>query len=279
MPVTRTLTVAALMSLALWTATPTPPSDADTVRCTREIRTVPFTIAESGVYCLTRSFSTAMATGVAIAVEADDVTLDLAGFTLAGAAGPGTTADGIVAEGRRNVTVRDGTVTGFARGVSLASLGGHLVEKVRAHKNVRVGIEVIGQGSSIRRNNVSATGGGTVVPVWVGIGAAGLGVHVIDNDVTDTVDPGEGFAADAINVAGANGAVIEGNRLSNQTVPPHVLGITVFESEGVFVVNNRIANFPRGVTYVAPATGKYRDNLTSNVALPFVGGTPVGIND
>ena len=274
---TRTLTTAVLASLALLAATPTPAGHADTLRC-REIRSVPFTIDSPGVYCLDRSISTPMEAGVAILIAADDVTLDLAGFTLAGTADTDTKADGIVAEGRRNVTVRDGTVTGFLRGVSLASVGGNLVERIRAHGNFRVGIHASGHGSIIRRNQVIATGGGKETALWTGIGAAGPGVRIIDNDVIDTADPGEGFAVDAINVADANGAVIEGNRLANQFLPPHVLGITIFDSSGVLAVNNRITNFPKGITYLG-ATGKYRDNLTFGVASPFDGGTDAGNNN
>ena len=89
----------------------------------------------------------------------------------------------------------------------------------------------------------------------------GAGVRVIDNEVIDTVDPGEGFAVDAIQVVNANGAVIEGNRLANQFIPPHVFGITIFDSSGVLVVNNRITNFTDGITFL-DSTGKLRDNLT-----------------
>jgi nitrous oxidase accessory protein NosD len=258
-------------------AIPTPVAHADTLRC-REIRSVPFTIDRPGVYCLDRSISTPIEVGVAIRIAADDVTLDLAGFTLEGTADTDTRADGIVAEGQRNVTVRDGTVRGFLRGVSLASVGGHRVEGVRAHGNFRLGIGVSGQGSIIRRSQVIATGGGKVTPLWTGIGATGTGIRILDNDVIDTADPGPGFAVDAINVFGAPGGVIEGNRLANQFVPPHVFGITIFDSSGVLVVNNRIVNFPDGVTYL-DSTGKYRDNLTSGVASPFDGGTNAGNND
>jgi nitrous oxidase accessory protein NosD len=274
---TRTLTTAVLASLALWVGIPPAVTRADTLRC-QEIRSVPFTIDRPGVYCLARPISTPIEAGVAILIAADDVTLDLAGFTLEGTADTDTKADGIVAEARRNVTVRDGTVRGFLRGVRLASVGGHLVEGVRAHGNFGLGIGVSGHGSIIRRNQVVATGGGKETPVWTGIGAAGPGVRIIDNDVIDTVDPGPGFAVDAINVFGAHGGVIEGNRVANQLVPPHVFGITVFDSSGVLVVNNRIVNFPDGITYLG-STGKYRDNLTFGVASPFDGGTDAGNNN
>ena len=83
---------------------------ADTTVCT-PITSVPFTVSQSGVYCLDRNLTTAAGASHAIQISADDVTIDLNGYTLSGSGGTSTTTVGIAASGvnRRNITVRNGT--------------------------------------------------------------------------------------------------------------------------------------------------------------------------
>ena len=58
-------------------------------------------------------------TGAAIIIGADEVTLDLAGHVLTGPGGKQGT--GIMVDGRRNVSVRNGTLHGFGFGVQVAN--------------------------------------------------------------------------------------------------------------------------------------------------------------
>ncbi len=77
---------------------------------------------------------------------------------------------------------------------------------------------------------------------------------MLNNDVIDTVKQGAGTSA----------------------------GIWFQDSFGSFAVNNRISGGDRGIDFSIGgygAFGKYRDNLTYGVVTPFLGGTPVGIND
>ena len=251
------------------------PVMADTLRCDR-INSVPFVISSPGVYCVDRRLTTAMTSGAAITIAADDVLLDLGGHTLDGAAGgPETLAVGVHGVDRRNVTVRDGTVRGFRSGIRLeatsgASPGGHAVERVRAEANVSVGISVGGSGSVVRQNMVKGTGVGNTDHGGTGIGASGAGVRVLDNDVVNSLSPGASLPSQAINVAGANGAVVEGNRIALASD-----GITVDESENVLIVGNRITDTGRGIALIAPPTpviGKCRDNVFANVPFPLTGG-------
>jgi hypothetical protein len=236
---------------------------------------VPETITRPGAYCVTRPLSTPIASGAAITIASSDVTLDLAGFTIANTAGPSTAADGIVAEGQ-NITIVNGTVRGFRRGVTVnfatgpAGGGGNRVERVRALESRSHGILVSGDGSVVRQNQVIETHGGS----GAGLGAAGGGVHVVDNDVFDVVAAPPATAV-GLGVVG-NSAVIEGNRVGNPAVTASpAIGIAVDESLNVMTVGNRLSNLDAGIIYagVPPpgTTGICVGNLFSGVTTPQIG--------
>jgi parallel beta-helix repeat protein len=232
------------------------PARAETVDCTA-ITTLPAVITVQGVYCFTGKLSTAMTSGNAIDIQADNVVLDLNGFKLGGlAAGPGTQTYGIFANDRQNITIKNGTIRGFYEGILLIGASqGHIVEDIRADQNTFAGIVVGGSGNIVRNNQVVATGGTTVFGAnanAAGIVVAGAGPRVLNNDVINTVKQGTGTA----------------------------WGIRFEVVTGGLAVNNRITAADIGIDFT-DSTGKYRDTLTFSVPTPtrFVGGTAVGTND
>jgi hypothetical protein len=250
------------------------------------IGSLPFTITAQGSYCLTQNLSTAIATGNAITINSDFVVLDLKGFKIGGgAAGAGTEATGVYALNRKNITIKNGNVRGFFRGVFLEDSSGsfnvsqgHLVEGIRADQNTYTGIEVQGRGNVVRDNQVVSTSGTTFFGANAdayGIHTLGSGARILNNDVTDTVPTGSG-AGLAIAVDEASGTVIEKNRVGN-SVLGNTYGVNVVSGDDVMVVSNRMAILSFGVSYDA-ASGKYRRNLTSGVATPYSGGTDAGDN-
>jgi Periplasmic copper-binding protein (NosD) len=233
------------------------PARAETVKCTA-ITTLPAVITVQGIYCLTGDLTTAMTSGNAIDIQTNNVVLDLNGFKLGGlAAGPGTQTRGIHAFNRQNITIKNGTIRGFLSGIFLSDAGasqGHVVEDIRADQNTLVGIDVEGSGNIVRNNQVVATGGTTAVGAnadAVGIFVTGTGPRVLNNDVIQTVKQGTGTAR----------------------------GIHFSLATAGLAVNNRITEADRGIEYESGSTGKYRDNLTFDVATPFTGGTAVGTNN
>ncbi len=247
----RKLAASLLAALAL--AAAAAPAGAETLNCT-PINAVPAVITLPGVYCFTKSLVTTISTGKAIDIQANNVVLDMNGHRLGGlGAGLGTTADGIYSFNRQNITIRNGTVRGFLIGVRMGGSGGsqgHLVEDVRADLNTYTGIRVEGTGNIVRNNQVVATGGTTsgFTSAW-GIVVIGVGARVINNDVI-TVTDGGGVS----------------------------FGISITDGSDGLAVNNRITSADMGVQY-AGSTGKYRDNLTSNVTTPYTGGTDAGNNN
>jgi parallel beta-helix repeat protein len=114
---------------------------------------IPLTITQKGSYYFTGDLT---ATATAITVEANDVTIDLMGYSLTG---PGTgTTFGIYMHTRNNVEIRNGTVRSFGRfGILEENLEGsaHRVINVRVLENGIVdlpssGIRLRGKGHLVK---------------------------------------------------------------------------------------------------------------------------------
>jgi hypothetical protein len=252
---------------------------ADTGRCDR-IRAVPTVISSPGVYCFDHHVGTGITSGAAITIQSDDVVLDLAGFTLAGTAGPAGTARGIVAVGRRNVTIRDGTVRGFEAGISLSGGQNNLVERIRAEGNVLRGIENVGgERNVVRQSQVLDTPGrlGAAPPVPPSaLGVGGTGSRALDNDVFGF--PGKGAAIGVGIAAGGTGVVVQGNRVGNPPSAGPSAGISVDPgSVDALVIDNRITSVRSGV--VADGAPKCRDNFFAGVATLLDSCVDVGNNN
>ena len=261
---------------------------AETIDCTA-ITTLPTVITVQGIYCLTGDLATSMTSGAAIYINTNNVTIDLNGWKLGGlAAGAGTQAKGIYAFQRKNITIRNGTIRGFVRGIYLqdnspyTTSQGHLIEDIRADKNTLSGIWVEGRSSIVRRNQVVDTGGSTVFGNAYGITLYGPGVRALINDISGTAATFSGMAS-GLYLREANGAVAEGNHIDDvRSGTGPIYGLQFYNSSDVLAVRNRITGTNNGIYYSAASggsTGKYMDNLTSNVATPFFGGTPVGTNN
>ena len=255
---------------------------ASAATCAKAITAVPCTITTSGNYTLSANLSTTATTGSAITVTVDFVLLDLGGFKLEDTAAATTiTTDGITAVNHKGVTIRNGTIRGFYRGVYLSSTGTsstHQVDGLTVDGSRLAGIWVEGTGSVVRNSVVSNTGGTTTAPNTdtYGIQVVGSGTRVLNNDVTGTVGVGTG-SGQGIYLDAADGAVADGNRLSNVAAGPSV-GVNVNGGLDALVVGNDISLMGSGVVF-GGGSGKYRDNLTSGVPTPFTGGTDAGNNE
>ena len=256
MPVVRvTVVLFVLLSFALGAA----PARAETQNCT-PVTSLPAFITVQGIYCFTGNLSTAVTSGTAIQIQTNNVVLDLNGFELSGLpAGPGTTAIGIFASNRQNITIKNGTIGRFKTGILLDTGGlsqAHIVEDIHADHNTIVGLDVRGAGSIIRNNRVAATGGTTLSgdANAVGIQVACADSSLVNNDVVDVAAQGSGTS----------------------------WGIFIFDGlcgTGAMAVGNRISGADKGIEYGAGITGKYFDNTTFDVTTPYTGGTDAGNND
>jgi hypothetical protein len=108
----------------------------------------PVQLNSPGSYRLTSNLNVS-ANYDGIQVNADDVTLDLNGFTITG--GGGLSADGISIASHKNVELRNGTVRGFTRTGVFTNLFTQYVRVigVTAIGNVIAGIDLQGEGNII----------------------------------------------------------------------------------------------------------------------------------
>jgi hypothetical protein len=207
------MTRPALLALALFAAAGgSPAARAETTACT-PIVSLPATLSTQGVYCLTGDLSAKLESGAGITVGVNNVTIDCNGYKLGNlGASDATTAVGVLALNRLNVTVRGCGIRGYQVGVSLSG-GGHLVEDNRLDYNRRIGVSVLGDASTIRRNRIFDTGGGTTNPGTGAINAAD-GVDILDNNISGvTATPGTSETAYGIFTVSGFGGSIAGNRI------------------------------------------------------------------
>ena len=259
------------------------PAQAETTNCTA-ITSVPFTITTQGVYCFTGHLSTNITSGNAIDIQANNVTIDMNGFKLGGlAAGTGTFAYGIYAYQRKNITIRNGIIRGFYRGILLedsppyTTSQGHVVRGILADQNTGIGIHVQGRGMTIRRNMVVDTGGSTIASDPYGIWVFGPGNNVLDNQVSTITATGAGGNAYGIKLDSADNSMVKDNRLSEAVASGSGTGYGIYmlSSNDVMVRNNIISVADVGIYYDS-STGLYGGNYTSSVTTPFTGGTAAG---
>lgn len=122
------------------------------------ITSVPYTISNPGFYYFGKNL-THSDSGNAITVDANDVTLDLMGFSLtkSGAIGVNT---GIYMNGRTNVEIRNGTLRGFNSGIYEEGFLGnrHRIINVRAINNNN-GIWLCATDHLVKGCNASNNGG------------------------------------------------------------------------------------------------------------------------
>jgi parallel beta-helix repeat protein len=117
------------------------------------IQSLPYTIATPGSFYLTTNL-TASAGQNGISIEADDVTLDLSGFTLQGGAQPG---HGLLISDRQNILIRNGVIRQWSTGIE-ASSSMHLhLENLRLVSNLQDGASA---GASALVASCEATGNG-----------------------------------------------------------------------------------------------------------------------
>jgi parallel beta-helix repeat protein len=177
----------ALIFLGGLLAVPSQARAAETFHtCAGFIDSLPATISTQGVWCLRHDLSTNIASGAAVTIATNNVTIDCNDFKLGGlAAGDASQAQGIRADGRQNATVRHCNVRGFFYGIDLRGGGaGHLVEDNRLDNNLFIGIYVDGDNNLVQRNRVFETGGAPNNGFSYGIEAA---ANIFDNTVAGVV--------------------------------------------------------------------------------------------
>ena len=237
--------------------------------CTGTIATVPATISAPGTYCLKQNLATVAGNTAAVTINSNDVTIDCNGFKLDGTAGGAATATkGIRATDRSRVAVRNCTLRGFQYGIALTGPASsyHLVEKNRVNGSTFTGIWVEGDGSLVRDNQVTLTGGSSTVPHAYGIYTRYV-VDVADNTVSGVA--GNGAASGnviGIYTYGNVGGTVSGNRVHGllKAGANPVRGMYNYQSSRMTVMRNNLAGDAstgsQGIV-CTNATSRAKDNV------------------
>jgi len=262
------------LSLALIAGFLTTTARAETINCT-EITVIPMVITVQGVYCLKGNLATSLTVGNMIDIQTNNVTIDFNGFKLGGlAAGPGTLATGIFARDRKNITLRNGSVRGFFKGIYLDKSGtgissGHLIEDMLLDGNKAVGIQAEGSGMIVRRNRVVNSGptnnnsnvtgifmrtaSNSVIADNLVSGTSGTdfarGIVVTSSTLIEVrgntiLDARDATGKQGIFLAGTIDITVSGNRILNAagTGDNGIIGDPVF-STGLNCIGNTVAGF------------------------------------
>jgi parallel beta-helix repeat protein len=188
------------------------------------ISSIPYTISQPGSYYLTSNLTPASDLP-GITVFADNVTIDLNGFTLRGFAG--STNGGIDAQAGDGLVVRNGAIQGWGYvGVSAAG-NTAVIEDLVLTDGTGFGIIVSG-GSVVRNVDISG-------------GQFGITVFGKDNLVADNVVTGATVRGIELSAGGGPGSGTR-NRIENNTVNGNGTGIEAFAAPNVIVENSASGN-------------------------------------
>ena len=251
--------------------------------CSGFIDALPATIGSQGVWCLRKNLSTSIASGPAINVLTNNVTIDCNNFKVGGlGAGPETVASGVRSEGRQNITIRHCNIRGFGSGIVLSGGGGHFVEDNTIDNSTLVGINVVGEGAMVRHNQVRDIGGAstTAGPIF-GISVGGA-VDVIDNAVNGVASNPAAIDANVygIHVTGAGDGSINANRV--RALAPVGAGIAVaiwIEGNGRTTIRENHLMGAADTGSVAILCGGGRNTARGNIMGGFLTGVSGCLSD
>jgi len=286
------LVLLGLLALLLWSRPVHAASSYD--NCAGFITSVPAVISTPGTWCLKQDLTTAITGGSAIMISADNVALDCNDFRIDGSAGGSATfALGISGSQRSNVRIRHCNVRGFAQGVQMDSAGTggrNVVEDSHFDGNIRIGVEMEGDGSVVRRNVILNTGSLSVVGTPFGIHIANTGTVDVINNTIDGVGSqcgtgqcGIGIVVETNSTTGAN---IVGNRIGGLlSTDSGADGIRILTPGRFDIRDNEITGGAGGSTGVncLASTGaamvRVHHNVIDGFATPFYLCADAGEND
>ncbi|MEO0620456.1 MAG: hypothetical protein AAFZ01_14400, partial [Pseudomonadota bacterium] len=174
---------------------------------TTMISGLPLTITQPGTYVLSGDLTT---DGHGISVQADNVVIDLNGYTISGPTDSNTETFGVSAFDQTNVTVKNGSIDGFMYGIYLSDIvanksstadmtsTGHVVENLTISNATFRGARVEGNDNVIQNNVIENIGGTTVYEHAYAFGIEVFGAsEVLDNEIIEVrgrgaTDIGEG---------------------------------------------------------------------------------------
>jgi hypothetical protein len=241
--------------------------------CTGFVTSLPAVIDTPGTWCLQQNLNFGIASGNAITINSNDVTLDCNNFNLNGlGAGLGSLSVGVGASDRKNIAIRNCEIRGFFEGTVLSgSIGGHhVVEDNLFDRNTSVGIFVVGDGSIFRGNRVLNTGGSTRSSDAIAISAHNS-VDVLDNVVSGVVATSR--YAFGLYIYLNRGGSISGNRIRGViSKGDGTKGIMTPNSSQLTLRNNELVGDSSAASIGIDCFGSSDERAMNNVIKAFATG-------
>ena len=215
------------------------------------ITSLPYTITSGGTYVLNSNLSSTATSGNLITINASNVTIDFQNHYITGPAASlsSTTAAGILADERSNLTIRNGTVA-----------------------YCQYGIEILGNGSATTNNvDQQITNMRVTYCSGAGINVQDAPSSVVSGCQVSQIGTSANYFTFGINITGA-GVVVQGCTVSN----------IIAAGNSVYGIHSDSGSFTRGCevssAYYGVYAGIYQNNLASAVTTAFSGGTDGGNN-
>jgi parallel beta-helix repeat protein len=240
------------------------------------ITELPFTIKEPGSYCLTQSLTHTDRYTNAIVIDANNVTIDLGGYSIIG---PTTsyneTCSGIFMDMRDNIEIRNGTITNFPyRGIfgensaEFIEARGHRIISVRVMSTGAEGILLWGLYQTIRDCTVISTqleldqglGGITCGPFSLVTG------NVVSRNRIIGISAGAGCTIHNNTLAECSYGIIPGDSCSiiNNTIYYMFDGILVSDKDGCLIKSNTIRESRRNGIHIEGHDNVIEENLVTS---------------
>jgi hypothetical protein len=150
------------------------------------------TITDSGSYILVNNLTPAVP-GDCLIIQSDFVTIDLNGFLIRGIVlrpNP-RVGRGIIAEGRRGITIRNGAIADFESGIVIVGRGVE-IDRIRAFSNRFWGISVGNVGDPLTNSGFALITGSIVSQNGVGIRVGGPGTIIGNSSLGNSIGIGAG---------------------------------------------------------------------------------------
>lgn len=243
------------------------------MRAGQVIGEAPFVITEPGYYRLAGHVVYNRSSGVAIDIRANNVVLDLQGYSVVGTAGSSTSATGIRVSNRDNVTILNGTVKGFLFGVVAQGNqpNRYTVERIRS-QNWYVGIWVESTLARVRQNEILDTGGSTFrreYSIPIGLRVFGVGSLAHDNVISGFVRSKYTKEVVGMHVDAAPQGTVNGNFFVSNLPKYLTWGMWIngggwgdYGRTNVLIVNNVFSNFAVATEFAPRSSGRVRANTS-----------------
>ena len=226
---------------------------------------IPLTIAQPGRYVVTEHLSMGRSNGrAAIWIEADDVHLDLNGFSLSGPLSSvdqcftGEVGVGILVAGAEGVQITNGTVQGFSEGIWLSLANANRLRGLTVTATCFWGLRLSGTAHVVTRNGVSSNLG-------AGILLQADNTRLTQNTVNGNaaVRPeSEDYDYAGMMLNGARGNVIAANDISGNGIDTGAHGVNLMGSRNNTIRGNRFHQNGRNGIHLETSSG---NTIVANV--------------